>query len=79
VAAVTWVELTYVVVRALPLNWMTVAGMNPLPEIVIFVPTDPTGTNALLRLVMTGTGLSTSRLAAGEVVPPPELVTATLR
>ena len=52
----------YVVERGLPLNWTTVVGTNPLPEIVTVVLAEYSGTTKVLRLVIAGVGLATQGL-----------------
>ncbi len=62
---------------------MTVAvviGRNPLPVRVTVVSYDPTAMMPGAALVMTGSGLSTARVAGGVVVPAAEeSVTVTSR
>jgi hypothetical protein len=56
---VSWVELTYVAMRAIPLNVTAEVEMNPVPLMVKFCGDAPTVRELGERDVMEGTGLAT--------------------
>ena len=60
-AALTWVELMKVVVRAEPFTSMTVEGSNPAPKKVMTADAEPASAVLTDIKEMTGVGLSTSR------------------
>lgn len=61
-AALTWVALMYVVARAEPLTVMTVEGTKPVPVKVMTAEGVPASAVVADMEVMTGAGLSISRL-----------------
>ena len=61
-AALTWVALMYVVARAEPLTAITVEGTKPVPVKVTTAEGVPASAVVVDMEVITGTGLSTSRL-----------------
>lgn len=62
IATLTWVELIYVVVRALPFTCIVVPGMNPVPVTDTIAAGAPVATLIGESPVTVGDGLSTSSL-----------------
>jgi hypothetical protein len=70
IAAVTWVEETYVVVRLDPFQFTVEPATKPVPFTVSVKPAPPTGAKAGLRPDVAGTGLLIVEVWALEVPPP---------
>jgi hypothetical protein len=73
IAAVNWLEETYVVVRLDPFHWTTEPVMNPLPLMVSVKAEPPAMVDEGLRPIVVGTGLSgllIVKVWALEVPPP---------
>jgi len=74
-AALTWVELINVVARGEPFTLMVVEGTKPVPVKVMTADAIPAIAELEDMEVMTGAGLSTSRLIAVELLAPFETTT----
>jgi hypothetical protein len=70
IAAVTWVEETYVVVRFDPFQFTVEPETKPVPFTVSVNPAPPAVAEAGLRPVVVGTGLLIVKVWALEVPPP---------
>ncbi len=70
IAAVNWVEETYVVVRLDPFQFTTEPDTKPVPFTVSVNPAPPAVAEVGLRPVVAGTGLLIVEVWALEVPPP---------